>query len=124
MKMAIKKSTAPVKSAGKKKKTRRKTRKKTAKKKTIKRGPAKRKVAKKAKRGRPPLKKTSRTGKKRGRRPGRKRATRRAAGTLKLSVTRQTDIDFWTKLISYLNKNKGKTFVIQLDGKDYSLSTV
>ena len=81
------------------------------------------KVAKVAKRGpgRPP--------KKRGPgRPTKKAAVRRVATkkttTLTLPVNSQTDVDYWINMVGFLNKNRGKSHVIVLDGKNFSLGTM
>ena len=75
-------------------------------------------VAKVAKRG---------PGRPRKKRPGRP-ATMAAAGavTVKkdqiiLPVNDQTDVDFWSNMVGFLNKSQGKDYVIVLDGKSFSL---
>lgn len=84
------------------------TRKRKARKKVAKRGP-----------GRPP--------KKRGPgRPAKKKTVRRVAAKpsqVTLPITAQTDVDFWSNMVGFLNKNKGKDYVVVLDGKSFSLGT-
>ena len=63
-------------------------------------------------------------GKKRGKRRGRpakKVARGRVANSILLPINKQTDLDYWTDMIVFLNKYKGKSFMIQMDGVDYTL---
>jgi len=46
----------------------------------------------------------------------------RPARKLVLPVNGRTDADYWINMVSYLNKNKNKSYVIQLDGTNYLLS--
>jgi hypothetical protein len=95
---------------------RKKTKRKVAKKKTTRRKAAK-KVHKKAKRrGRPPG-----SGKKRGRKPGVK-AKRGSKNSIDLPVTSGADLVFWSEMVIFLNANQGKTFIVQMDGSDYTLN--
>jgi len=38
-----------------------------------------------------------------------------------LPVNDQTDVDFWSNMVGFLNKSQGKDYVIVLDGKSFSL---
>ena len=79
------------------------------------------KVTKVGKRGpgRPP--------KKRGPgRPVKKKTVRRVAAKpaqIDLPITKNADLDFWSNMVGFLNKNKGKSYVVVLDGKNVSLGT-
>lgn len=97
-----------------------KTKVTTAKKKT-KRKVAKKTVKKAKRRGRPRGSKT-RTKKKRGR-VGRPRKTV-SASSITLPVGTKVDIGFWSDVVVFLNKNKGKTFIVQMDGVRYSLNSL
>ncbi len=100
-------------------------------KKTTKAPGRKKKTKKKAvRRGRPP---GSRNAKKRGRPPGRKKAKKRgrpavrrmtaksSAGAITLPASTTNDLTFWSNMVVFLNNHKGKTFVVQMDGINYSL---
>ena len=82
----------------------------------------------KKKAGRPKVVKKKRAGwpkgKKRGKRRGRprKKVTRMTAGnSILLPSNINTDLAFWSDMIVFLNKNKGKSFIIQMDGKNFTL---
>jgi len=121
----------PVKVKVVKKKTAKKapTKKKPTRKKRVAKKVVRKKVVKRvAKRGpgRPRRKGPGRPPKKRGR-PAKKVAARRGAGTkgqIVIPVTTGTDLTFWSNLVMFLNANKNKTFVIQLDGKSISIGAV
>jgi hypothetical protein len=84
---------------------------------------AKKKVAKRGP-GRPPKKKAGRPRKAGPGRPRKKTTARKVAAkktTVELPVNSQTDVDFWSNLVGFLNDNRGKGFVIQLDGKTFAL---
>ena len=67
---------------------------------------------KKARRGRP-----KGSGKKRGRPPVRKTT----AGSMTLPVDTQVDLMYWSELVVFLNANKGKNFIVKMDGTSYTL---
>jgi len=129
MRKAVKKDVAKAAKTEKKKVVRkkrkvgaRKAARKSAKKKVVRKRRKVAKIAKVAKkRGRPPLKK------KPGRKPGRKprakvgRKPKAAAELITLPINNQTDVDFWSNIVAYMNKNKGRSFIIQLDGTSFSL---
>jgi hypothetical protein len=61
---------------------------------------------------------------KKAKRPGRprKKGSRgKTSNSITIPVDRNSDIDFWSDLVVYLNKNNRKAFHIQLDGINYSL---
>ena len=111
------------------------TKKKTAKKRVRKPGrPKTKKVARKPgrpkgkKRGRP---KVSKVAKKRGRPKGSKnirhgrpagRPRKAAAGAMTIPVTDDASLLYWHDMVTFLNKNKGKTFTVQMDGTNYTLN--
>jgi len=109
---------------------------------TTKKKVARKKVTKKAKRpGRPkPKKKIKKRGwpkgKKRGKRVGQPKSIKTAkrpgrprkkvrrvkvSNSITLPLDRNSDLSFWSELVVYLNKNTGKSFVIQMDGVNYTL---
>jgi len=45
-------------------------------------------------------------------------------GKVVIPVSASTDLTFWSNLVMFLNANKKKTFVIQLDGKSISIGAV
>jgi len=102
------------------------TRKKRVAKKVVrKKRVVKKKVAKRGP-GRPPKRGPGRPPKKAGRRT-KKVAARRSAGVkgkVVIPVSASTDLAFWSNLVKFLNANKNKTFVIQLDGKSISIGVV
>ncbi len=121
MKKAVKKDVAKAKTTGKKKVVRKK-RKVGARKAA--RKAAKKKVVRKRRRKAKKVAKVTKTGKRRGRPPLKKKAGRKpraAAELITLPVNNQTDVDFWSNMVAFLNKNKSKSFIIQLDGKSFSL---
>ena len=101
--------------------------KKKAKKVAAKKKTTKKKATKKTGRvGRPPGKKVGKkaakkAGKKRGRPPGRKRVTKAPARSLLIPKNVSNELAFLSDMVVFLNKNKGKTFVVQMDGVNYSL---
>ena len=82
----------------------------------------KRKVARKAKTEKQVVRKTA---KKRRGRPAKKKAGRKATPRkttlIELPINDQTDVDFWSNMVAFLNENKKRPFIIQLDGKSFSL---
>jgi len=111
------------------------TRKRRTKKKVAtvaKRGPGR--PPKKRGTGRPPVKRvgarraagtsTKRKAIRRPGRPAKKVAVRRAApekNQIELPINPQTDIDFWSNMVRFLNGNRGDGFAFILDGKSFSL---
>ena len=97
--------------------------KKKVKKIAAKKKTTKKKAAKKRGRvGRPPGKKAGKkAAKKRGRPPGRKKVARAAAHSLLIPKNVSNELAFLSDMVVFLNKNKGKTFVVQMDGINYSL---
>lgn len=82
----------------------------------------------KKKPGRPPLKKKAgrkkKPGRKPGPKPGRKPGPKPRAATaslINLPINNQTDVNFWSNLVAFLNQNKNKSFIIQLDGTSFRL---
>jgi len=66
------------------------------------------------------------TRKKAKRKTRKKRAVRKVAATaglINLPINSDTDINFWSNLISFLNDKKNKSFIIQLDGEKLSLGS-
>lgn len=74
--------------------------------------------AKKAKRG-PGRSKGFKVAKRRGRPAGR-RGRKAAGSSMTLTVTDES-LQFWNEMIVFLNENKGKNFIVQTDGKNFSL---
>ena len=60
-------------------------------------------------------------GKKRGRPPGIKKAAKATARSLLIPKNVSNELAFLSDMVVFLNKNKGKTFVVQMDGVNYSL---
>jgi|GEM_PF-3219244 len=62
--------------------------------------------------------------KKRKRRAKRKTATEiapAATDLITLPINDETNIEFWSGLVTFLNDNRNRSFVIQLDGRSFSL---
>ena len=38
-----------------------------------------------------------------------------------IPVANDADILYWNKFVAFLNKHKGKSFTVQMDGLNYSL---
>ena len=126
MKKAVKADVAKAAKTEKKKVVRKKRKVGTRK---AARKTAKRKVVRKRRKVAGKVRKVTKVAKRRGRPPLKKKAGRKPAGRkpkaaaelITLPVNNQTDVDFWSNMVAYLNMNKGKSFIIQLDGKSFSL---
>jgi len=70
-------------------------------------------VKKKARRGRP-----KGSGKKPGRPAGKKAA--KTSGLL-LPIDTEVGLMYWSSMVVFLNENKGKNFVVKMDGVKYEL---
>ena len=44
-----------------------------------------------------------------------------AVGAMELPVAGTDDLLYWNDMLLFLNKNKGKSFTVQMDGVSYSL---
>jgi hypothetical protein len=125
----IEKEEMSVKKTTKKKVIRRKKKvaKKATRKKIVRRKKKVRMVAKRGP-GRPPTKRgPGRPAKKRRGRQPMKKVGRRAGArndVINLPITAQTDTKFWTDLLLFVNMNRRKAFIIQLDGLKFSLGTI
>jgi hypothetical protein len=88
----------------------------------------KRKIRRKAKTEKPVVRKkrvVEKTVKKRRGRPAKKKPGPKPAPKkttlIELPINGQTDVDFWSNMVAFLNENKKRSFIIQLDGKSFSL---
>ncbi|MFH1999024.1 MAG: hypothetical protein ABIK28_05040 [Planctomycetota bacterium] len=83
---------------------------------------AKTTVEKTARRGRPRgtknAKKAGRPAKKAGR-PA-KRGPKRITRSIELPID-NNNLAFWSEMVVFLNDNKGKSFIVQMDGTNYTL---